>query len=121
STSRSSPARTTDARRPVRRSCGRAGSRAWWRRSATRIRASAAAALGGGAAAHSARLLAAPRRGRPFVLLKAALTLDGRIATASGESKWITSRAQRREARWLRRLHHGVGGGIGNALADHAR
>jgi diaminohydroxyphosphoribosylaminopyrimidine deaminase/5-amino-6-(5-phosphoribosylamino)uracil reductase len=74
--------------------------------------------LAGEAEAINERFLAAARHGRPFVLLKAALTLDGRIATAGGESKWITSPAQRRQARWLRRLHDGVVVGIGTALAD---
>jgi diaminohydroxyphosphoribosylaminopyrimidine deaminase/5-amino-6-(5-phosphoribosylamino)uracil reductase len=64
------------------------------------------------------RFIAWARRGRPFVLLKAALTLDGMIATASLRSRWITSPAQRGQARWLRRLHDAVLVGVGTALAD---
>lgn len=74
--------------------------------------------LAGPAAVLNERFLTFMRSGRPFVLLKAAMTLDGRLATASGDSKWITTVAQRRAARRLRRLHDGVLIGIGTALAD---
>jgi diaminohydroxyphosphoribosylaminopyrimidine deaminase/5-amino-6-(5-phosphoribosylamino)uracil reductase len=74
--------------------------------------------LGTEAALLNERFLASMRQSRPFVLLKAALTLDGRIATARRDSKWITSPAQRRAARGLRRLHDAVAVGIGTVLAD---
>jgi diaminohydroxyphosphoribosylaminopyrimidine deaminase/5-amino-6-(5-phosphoribosylamino)uracil reductase len=64
------------------------------------------------------RFVVSARAGRPFILLKCGLTLDGRIATARGGSKWITSPAQRRQARRLRRLHDAVLVGIGTVLAD---
>jgi diaminohydroxyphosphoribosylaminopyrimidine deaminase/5-amino-6-(5-phosphoribosylamino)uracil reductase len=62
--------------------------------------------------------LTAMREGRPHVTLKAAATLDGKIADVHGASKWITGEAARREAHRLRSECDAIVVGIGTVLAD---
>jgi diaminohydroxyphosphoribosylaminopyrimidine deaminase/5-amino-6-(5-phosphoribosylamino)uracil reductase len=58
------------------------------------------------------------RTGRPLVVLKAAVSLDGRVATAGGESKWISGESSRRLAHRWRAESDAVCVGIGTAVAD---
>ncbi|KIG18192.1 Diaminohydroxyphosphoribosylaminopyrimidine deaminase [Enhygromyxa salina] len=57
-------------------------------------------------------------RGRPFVTLKCATSIDGCIATASGDSKWITGAPARRSGHRLRAQHHAIAVGAATVLAD---
>ncbi|WP_315097649.1 bifunctional diaminohydroxyphosphoribosylaminopyrimidine deaminase/5-amino-6-(5-phosphoribosylamino)uracil reductase RibD [uncultured Cellulomonas sp.] len=62
--------------------------------------------------------LPAVERGRPFVTLKLATSLDGRIAAADGSSRWITSEVSRHHAHDLRAEVDAIVVGTGTALVD---
>ena len=59
------------------------------------------------------------KTGRPFVTLKGAMTLDGKIATKSGQSKWITGEQARRDVHRIRGQADVVMVGIGTVMADN--
>lgn len=79
--------------------------------------------VAGGDLAARARLLNQPfrkhaRTGRPWVVFKSAMTLDGKVATRTGDSKWISGDASRRRAHRWRAECDAVAVGIGTALHD---
>lgn len=57
--------------------------------------------------------------GTPYVTLKAAMSLDGKIATRTGDSKWISSEVSRAEVHQQRRRHDAILVGVGTVLADN--
>ena len=54
----------------------------------------------------------------PFVVMKYAMTLDGKIACVTGDSKWVTGEAARRSVQEMRRRYKGIMVGIGTVVAD---
>jgi len=70
------------------------------------------------AAEINAGFLLRVREGRPLFHLKMATSLDGRIATASGESKWITGAVARAEGQRLRAIHDAILVGANTVEAD---
>ncbi|MDB5414848.1 MAG: ribD [Rubritepida sp.] len=74
--------------------------------------------MGAEAAALNAGFIRRVTQGLPLVTLKLASTLDGRIATATGESRWITGASARRAVHALRAKHDAVMVGSGTVIAD---
>ena len=79
-----------------------------------------------GAIADAARMLNQPfrkhaRTGRPLVVFKSAMTLDGKVATRTGDSQWISGEASRARAHRWRAESDAVAVGIGTALMDDPR
>jgi len=59
------------------------------------------------------------KTGRPFVTLKSAMSLDGKIATRTGHSQWITNETARQDGHRLRATHDVILTGIGTVLSDN--
>ncbi|MGD1925566.1 MAG: bifunctional diaminohydroxyphosphoribosylaminopyrimidine deaminase/5-amino-6-(5-phosphoribosylamino)uracil reductase RibD [Paracoccaceae bacterium] len=75
--------------------------------------------MDGAARAVNAGFLSRIERSRPYVVLKLATTLDGRIATRTGESRWITGPEARRRVHMMRAQADAVMIGAGTARADN--
>jgi diaminohydroxyphosphoribosylaminopyrimidine deaminase/5-amino-6-(5-phosphoribosylamino)uracil reductase len=78
---------------------------------------------GVGEIAANARMINQPFRklaktGRPHVIFKSAMTLDGKVATSTGDSQWISSEASRAIAHRIRAEVDAIAVGIGTALSD---
>lgn len=91
-------------------------------RGAAQLREAGIEVLGGVLEAEARRLnigfFSRMERGRPWVRVKLATSLDGRTALASGESRWITGEAARRDAHGLRAGSSVILTGVGTVLAD---
>ena len=79
-----------------------------------------------GQISEAARMLNQPfrkhaRTGRPLVIFKSAMTLDGKVATRTGDSQWISGEASRARAHRWRAESDAVAVGIGTALMDDPR
>lgn len=61
------------------------------------------------------------RTKRPFVAIKTGMSLDGKIATASGESQWITSEASRAHVQTLRATYDAIMVGVNTVVQDNPR
>ncbi|MBK7823851.1 bifunctional diaminohydroxyphosphoribosylaminopyrimidine deaminase/5-amino-6-(5-phosphoribosylamino)uracil reductase RibD [Nannocystis sp.] len=103
-------------RDPARHAAGRA--RAVLTAAGIRVREGVGEAMCAGLHEH---YLHHEQQRRPFVTLKAATSLDGRIAARGGDSKWITGEPARRVGHWLRARHHAIAVGVDTLLRDDPR
>ncbi len=78
-----------------------------------------AGTLGDAAESLNAGFFSRVRRGRPLVAMKLATSLDGRIATATGHSQWITGQDARAWGHYLRAGYDAILTGMGTVIADN--